>query len=175
MVKRIVPNQDGFTLVEVLIALTVFAAFATAMVFRLSNNVSGSIQLSADLKLHNLAELKMNETLIGKKEFTNATANDVKTGSFEVEGYEDYKYKVEITNIKFPDFAQLMGNSEDDADANDSSNNRIQKAIFDKMKKNIEDMIWQVTVTVIAPDTEEYQLHSWINKSNAKIDTNFSF
>ncbi len=175
MAKRIITNQNGFSLIEVMIALTIFAVYATAIVFRLSNNVSGSMQMAEDLNLHNLAELKMSEVLIGKKEFTNATENDPDTGKFEIEGYKEFKFKVEIKKIEFPDFAQLMGKS-DEEDADEGQVSAVQKLIFDKMKQNVEEMIWQVTVTVTAPETGyEYSLNSWINKSNAKIDTNFSF
>ena len=177
MAKRITQNQSGFTLVEILIALTVFAFFAGAMVFRLTNNVSGSMQMATDLTMHNLAELKMNETLIGKKEFTNATENDPDTGSFEIEGYEKYKFKVQISKLELPDFSQLIGQGEDEenSDTDNAQTNKVQKLIFEKLKSNIEEMIWQVTVTITGPEGDEYSLNSWINKSNAKIDTNFSF
>ncbi|MAX67416.1 MAG: prepilin-type N-terminal cleavage/methylation domain-containing protein [Bacteriovoracaceae bacterium] len=176
MAKRLKNKlQAGFSLLEVLIALAIFSVYATAIIFRVSNNVTGSMQMAEDITLHNLAELKMNEVLIGNKEFTNVTENEVDTGKFDIEGYKEFQYEVKIRKMKFPDLTQIMGNSEEE-NQQDQSNNAIQKLIFDKMKKNIEEIIWQVSVTVTNPATEySYQLNSWINKSNVKIDTNFSF
>ena len=175
MVKRIKLNQQGFSLIEVMIALAIFGVYATAMISTLSNNLSGSMIMSADLTLHNLAELKMNEVLLDKKEFTEATKNNPDTGAFEIEGFEKYTYSVLIKPTKFPDFSKIMGR--DDSESTDSENKAegIQKMIFDKMKKNIEAVIWQVNVTVTnSEDGSEYSLNSWINKSNAKLDLNFS-
>ena len=128
--------------------------------------------MKEDISLHNLAELKMNEVLLDKKEFTNATATSSDTGTFELEGYENYKFEVKITPTKFPDFSQIMGKSEEEEQ---STNSAIQKAIFDKLKKNLEEMIWQINVTVTNTDNDySYELNSWVNKSNPKLDTNFS-
>jgi prepilin-type N-terminal cleavage/methylation domain-containing protein len=174
MVKKIIQGQKGFSLIEVMIALTIFGVYVTAMIMSQTNNVGSSIRMSQDLVLHNLAEMKMSETLIGSKEFTNATENDVDSGSFDIEGFKNYKYKVSIKKTEFPDFSQIMGKSEDDEA--DNKNSAVQKLIFEKMKKNVEEIIWQVNVQIINSDNEQtYELNSWINKSNAKIDTNFSF
>ena len=174
MVKRVIPNNhQGFSLIEVMIALAIFAVYATAMIYSLTNNVTGSIQMAEDLELHNLAEMKMNEVLIGKKEFTNATENDPDTGQFEIEGYEKYKYKVEIKKLKLPELQQILGKTDEEGNSEDDA---VQGLIFKKLQQNIEELIWQVKVTITNTETTyEYELNSWINKSNAKIDTNFSF
>lgn len=178
MVKEMIKNQRGFSLIEIMIALTIFSVYSVAMIYRQSNNVTGSIQMSEDLILHNLAELKMNEVLIGKRNFSNIEEKDPETGVFEIEGYELYKFKVLIKKTQFPDFSQIMG-QEDEQEKSSSGNkneNAIQKLIFKKLKKNIEEIIWQVTVTTTAPHSDySYSLNSWINKSNPKLDTNFTF
>ncbi len=167
-------NQSGFSLLEVLIALTIFGLYATVYISTQSGNLGTSIRMSNDLKLHNLAEMKMNEALIGKREFTNATKNDVDSGSFEISGYETYKYEVTITPIEFPSFEELMGKTSDES-SEENKSDPLQQMIFEKLKKNMEEIIWQIKVKII--DTisgDEYELNSWINKSNAKIDTNFN-
>lgn len=174
MVKKIINNSQGFSLIEVMIALMIFGVYVTALIFSQSNNVSGSMKMASDLELHNLAEMKLNEILIRKKEFTNATENEVDSGAFEIEGYKNYKYEIKIRKNEFPDFAQIMGKSEDED--SDQNNSALQKLIFDKMKKNVEEILWQVNVKVTNTNTDEsYELNSWINKTNAKLDTNFSF
>jgi len=172
MVKKLIYTEKGFTLIEVLFSLAIFAAFLLGIYVTISHNVSSSILMKEDINLHNLAELKMNEVLLDKKEFTNATATDVDSGSFEIEGFKNYKFEVKITPTKFPDFSQIMGKSEDE---DQGSGDRIQKVIFEKLKKNLEEMIWQINITVTNTDNDySYELKSWVNKSNPKMDTNFS-
>lgn len=165
-------KDKGFSLLEVMIALGIFLAMATAFIDVQTANISSSIRMDSEVKLHNLAELKMNEVLLQKKEFTNATKNDVDAGAFEIEGFENYKYEVRITPMEFPDFSQLMGQEDDGT----QPTNSMQKIIFNKLKKNMEELIWQVNVKVTNTiSTDEYELNSWVTKSNAKIDTNFNY
>ena len=173
MVKKLtLQNEDGFTLIEVLMALAIFSSFLLSVYVTISHNVSSSILMKEDLNLHNLAQMKMDEVLLDKKEFTNATENDVKTGSIEIEGLENYKFEIKITPTKFPDLTQILGQSEDEQNTGDP----VQKILFKKLKTNIEEIIWQVQVTVTNTDNDySYELKSWINKSNPKIDTNFTF
>ena len=169
MEKRL---EGGFSILEVLIALLIFGIFAGSIIFRLGNNVTGSIQMAEDISLHNLAELKMNEVLISQKEFTNATENDVDTGNFDIEGYKQFKYKVEIKKNEFPNFSQLTGTSEEDQ----QESSALQKLIFEKLKKNMEILVWQVKVTVTNTDTNySYELNSWIENTGGKIDTHCNF
>lgn len=170
MAKRI--TESGFTLIEVLFALAIFAAFLLGISTTISHNVSSSILMKEDMNLHNLAELKMNEVLLDKKEFTNATKNDVDSGNFEIEGMEKYKYEVKIRPTEFPDLSQIMGQTDDESNTVDP----VNKIIFEKLKKNLEEMIWQVNVKVT--NTEEdysYEINTWVNKTNPKLDTNFTF
>lgn len=170
-------NQKGFTLVEVMIALAIFAVYATVMITTQTNNVDSSIRLKTDLTLHNLAELKMNEVLITQKEFTEASDNIPETGQFEVEGFKDYKFKVVYSKNEFPSFDQIIPKPEgEEEDTGENQTSAIEKKIFEKLKKNMESMIWQVSVTVIDPnDGSEYTLSSWVTNQKAKVDTNFAF
>jgi prepilin-type N-terminal cleavage/methylation domain-containing protein len=173
MDKRINTNQKGFSLVEVMIALAIFSVFVTSLILIQSTNVNNSILMAEDLNLHNLATMKMNEVLIAEKEFTNATEKDTDTGEFKGEDFKSYKYVIEFKKTEFPDFSQLMGQEEDEY--SDKKDDSIKKKIFEKLKKNVELMIWQVKVTVINKETDyKYELNSWITNSKAKVDLNFA-
>jgi type II secretion system protein I len=173
MAKRIKNSESGFSLIEVMIALAIFAVYSVAMIVTQSSNIDGSIRLKDNLVLHNLAQMKMNEVLIDVKKFTNATESDPDTGSFEFDGFKDYKYKVEYKKNEFPNFDQLMGQTEDEAGQEQTS--AMKKVIFDKLKKNVELMIWQVRVTVTHPVSGAvYDLSSWVTDKDAKLDTNFA-
>ena len=141
-------------------------------------NISTSSLMREDITLHNLAELKINEVLLNPPEFTNATENDVESKNFEMEDYKIYKYKIEYKKMEVPNFNQLTGKSDDDDSnmdlENGSNGDAIKKMVYDKLKKNMEEILWQVKVTVINTETDySYELSSWIINDNAQIDTNF--
>lgn len=171
MVKGIIKNQKGFSLVEVMIALAIFSVFVTSLILTQSTNVNNSILMAEDLTLHNLAVSKMNEVLIQEKEFTNATEKDVDSGNFKDE-YQKYKYTIEYKKNKFPEFNQIMGQEEDEYSNKDET---IKKKIFEKLKKNVETMIWQVKVTITNTETDyKYELKSWVTNHKAKLDLKFT-
>lgn len=173
MAKRI--NQKGFTLLEVLFALAIFGVFLVGISDTISYNVSSSIRIREDINLSNLAELKMNQVMLDRKDFTNATENDVDSGNFEIEGMEKYKYEVRIRKTEFPDLSEILG-QDNEEDNNQRGIDPVTKIIFTKLKNNLEEMIWQVNVKIINTETNySYELNSWINKSNPRLDTNFTF
>jgi len=183
MAKRIVPsnilkNEQGFTLVEVMIAMTIFAVFITVFMMSQSANIGNSINMEEDLMLHNLAEMKMNEVLLDPPKFTNATENDKKVKKFEEEPFKNYQYKIEYKKLEIPDLSKLQGKGDDEEEGSSKSNktDSIKKIVFEKMKKNMEKMLWQVKITITNTESKyEYELTSWITNKEAKVDTNFGF
>ena len=175
MAKRLINSQSGFSILEVMVALAIFGAYATAMILTQISNTDRSMNMGKDMKLHTIAQMKMNEVLMRRNEFTNATENDAENGTIDIEGLENFKFLIEYKRNIFPDFAALMGQTEEESNQVDP-NAAVKKLIFDKMKKNIEEMIWQVKVTITnTNDGASYELNSWVNKDNAKLDTQFSF
>ena len=179
MVKGLINsnNQNGFTLVEVMIALTLFAVFVTVFLMSQGTNVANSIQMAEDITLHNLAESKINEVILDPPTFTNATASDKETKNFEDEGFKHYKYTIEYKKLEIPDLNQLMGKSDEEDNPNeDNKNNAIKKMVFKKLKDNMEKILWQVKVTITNTETDyKYDLSTWVTNPDAKIDTNFGF
>ena len=172
MVKRI-NKQAGFSLVEVLIALTLFAITSAILSVTVTTNLNSSRLGRMDSKLHNLAEFKMNEVLISNREFTSATNTSEETGNFEIEGFKEYRYKVQIRKMELPDLAAIMGQTEDEANRIETQETQVRKRVFAILKKNLEEMIWQVKVEVTSPEDDYYELTSWVDKGNAQIDRNF--
>jgi prepilin-type N-terminal cleavage/methylation domain-containing protein len=174
--------QNGFSLLEVLMALTIFSFFITAFMMSQGHNITTSTLLAEDIKLHNLAEMKINEVLLDPPEFTNATENDVESKNFTMEDYKQYKYTVEYKKLEIPDFSKLSpttpGEDEPEPYGNEESvdTQAIEKMVYDKLKKNMEEILWQVKVTVINTETDySYELSTWIINEKARIDTNFGF
>lgn len=184
MAKRIndiLSNQKGFTLVEVMIALTLFAVFITTFMMSQGSNISMSMQMSEDIMLHNLAERKMNEVILNPPKFTNATDKDIEEKNFEEEGIKKYKYKIEYKKLEIPDLNQLMGKMDGEDEKGNTSGQKsktdaVTKMVFKKLKKNIEKMLWQVKVTVTNTENNyAHELTTWVTNNDAKMDTNFGF
>jgi len=173
MAKRLKLNNAGFTLIEVMVAVTIFGVFITAFVVSQGGNINNSVQMQETLTLLRLCENKINEAIIDPPKFTNLTDKEVITKNFTTEGYKKYKYSIEYKKVEFPDFEQLLGQTEEDTNrqGNDAL---VKKTLFKKLKENIEKIIWQVRVTVENTDTKEkYELTSWVENTKATIDTNF--
>ncbi len=180
MVKRISSifnNEQGFTLLEVLIALSLFAVFTTVFILSQATNLNNSSLMTEDVTLHNLAEMKMNEIQLNPPRFTNATENEKETKAFDIEGYKKYKYTIEYKKLEIPNLNELTGKEEGEDNPNEDSRNKaIQKMVFEKLKENMERMIWQVRVTITNTETDyAYEITSWMTNNEAKIDTQFGF
>lgn len=168
-------TQRGFTLVEVMIAMTIFGLFITAFLMSQGSNITSSVTMTEDLVLQGLAERKISEVLLDKPVFTNATENDVESKVFEEEEFKMYRYTIEYKKLEFPNFQQLTGSEEDDPYGEDQ-NAAVKKMVFDKLKKNMEEILWQVRVTITNTETDySYSLSTWLTNERAKIDTNFGF
>lgn len=173
MDKRLIKSHSGFSLIEVMIAVTIFGVFITAFITSQTGNISNSIQMKESIVLLRLCENKMNEAILDPPKFTNLTAKQKTTKSFTTEGYKHYKYTIEYKNVEFPEFSQLTGQTEDEARAQ-GNDALIKKTLFKKLKENIEKIIWQVRVEVENTETsEKYELTSWVENTNAELDTNF--
>ena len=60
MAKRLINSQSGFSILEVMVALAIFGAYATAMILTQISNTDRSMNMAKDIKLHTLAQMKMN-------------------------------------------------------------------------------------------------------------------
>lgn len=173
MDKKLNFNNKGFTLIEVMIAVTLFGTFITAFVVSQGGNINNSIQMQSSLTLLRLCESKMNEVILNPPKFTNLTDKEVISKNFEIEGYKEYKYTIEYKKVEFPEFESLLGQTEDETrqQGNDAL---VKKTLFKKLKENIEKILWQAKVTVEnTTNGEKYDLSTWIENSNAQIDSNF--
>lgn len=175
MAKRL--DQTGFTLLEVLMAMTIFSFFIMAFMLSQGFNITSSTRMAEDVRMHNLCERMINESILNPPKFTNATENDVVSKNFSEEGIKHYKYTIKYKKMEVPDFATLIGKTEEQATEEVSSNeDALKKLVYDKLKKNVEQIIWQLQVTITNTETDyKYSLSSWVINPEAKMDTNFAF
>jgi len=166
-------NQKGMTLIEVAIALLIFGLFVTAYISSESNNISASISFKGDLLLKDIAELKMNEELINPSETFRpdrgkVTISDPKDSDFkDIEEFPDYKFAVQYFKVAIPDISKITGGEENNPDQNQA----IQKRIFDNFKKNMENLLWQVIVTIRhTPSRQTYSLSTWLYNEGGRLE-----
>ncbi len=189
MVSKI-KNQQGFSLLEVMIAITLFAFFVTAYLTGQGYNVEDSRLSEEQLVLQQLAERKINELVLDPPKFSNATADFKETKTFEESEFKNYEYTMEIKKLTIPDFAQLFaqkGAASDDAqEANEGDyfaegtknqrNEALEKLVFEELKKNIERVLWQARVTVTNKETKyNFTLSTFLTNHNEKIQLNIGF
>ncbi|MBL6989344.1 MAG: prepilin-type N-terminal cleavage/methylation domain-containing protein [Bacteriovoracaceae bacterium] len=159
--------QLGFSLLEVMIALTIFSIFITMFVTSIGYNLSDSTMMREELLLRELCLSKINEVLIAPPELVESLTLKPKTKDFEHN--KDYHYTIEYKKIKMPNIDQIMGKSEDDEDQESGEAAGIQQHLFKNIKKFLEDAVWQVKVTVQNKQTEfSYDLSTWLINEKAK-------
>ena len=92
--KKILGNKSGFTLMEVMISIAIFAVFATVFVTGFGYNLLDSGKLKEDILLKDLCENKINEIIS-----TPPTLSDSLTlpkDTKDVEGNTSYQTIVEF-------------------------------------------------------------------------------
>lgn len=183
-------GQKGFSLIEVLIAITLFAFFVTAFLTAQGYNVSDSQLSEQQLVLQQLCERKINELYLDPPKFQNISTELKETKKFDETELAEFEYTLEIKKLTIPDFAQLFGQkdgvSEEGQNAYDGNymdegnknqrNSALEKLVFEELKKNIEKMVWQARVTVTNKETKySYSLSTWLTNYNEKIQLNVGF
>lgn len=190
MARKITNNQSGFSLLEVMIAITLFAIFVTAYLTSQGFNVEDSRLSEEQLILQQLAERKINELVLDPPKFSNATANLKETKTFEESEFKNYEYTLEIKRLTIPDFAQLFaqknGTTEDAQESYEGDyfnegtknqrNSNVEKMVFEELRKNIEKIVWQARVTITNKETKyNFTLSTFLTNYNEKVQLNVGF
>lgn len=196
-------SKAGFTLIEVVIAITLFAIFIIAFISTQGSNVRDSVNMKEELLLQKLCENKLNEILLDPPELKESLTLTPKKGNLEDMGYSDYEYSVEYKRLKIPNLNAITGEdsekegeadgdggagtgagaggatdggSGDDADPNAAKESKekqskmFQNKVFETIRKNVEEMVWQVKVTVQhKKDNFPFSLVAFIDNKKAKV------
>ena len=160
-------NQDGMTLMEVLIASTIFFMFIVSFLTGQSFNLLESSSMHEESTLKHLAESKINEIMIHPPEFSETlTETGSKIDAKEFEDFPGYKYSTTIKKIFIPDFTKIQ-NSEGES----GQDQQLMKEIFNQFKTNMEKMVWQVSVTIENINTgQQYIVSTWIYNPEAEVE-----
>lgn len=163
-------NQRGFTLIEIIIAMTIFAVFIAVYVSTQGSNLADSTLLREEIFLRQLAEEKMAEMIVNPPELRDSLTLSKDTKSFEQ--YDNYQYTIEWKKFTLPDLSKIKGQSEEEDDnQNDTAKaSGIEKNLFNKIKENMEKLIWQVKISVKNKETNfSYSVSTWIINEDHKV------
>ncbi len=158
-------NSGGFALLEVLIATLLFALFAAVFVNSQSTNINISLSLDDEVRLKELAQMKLNEIILNPPDLTKSLTMTAKIKTFE--NYIDYEYKIEWKNFEIPDMEKIKGNEESNEEKPSSP---FEKILYEQISSNLKELIWQVRVTITNKQTKyHYSISTWILNNDAKV------
>ncbi len=165
--------QSGFSLLEVIIALTVFSMFITVYVTSQGYNLNDSAMIREEMKLKELTLRKINELIVKPPEFSEGLTLTSQTANFD----DDKSYEAIITykRLKLPELNKVLPKEEGE-EASDESANGVEANFMNKIKENLEEIIWQVEVKVVNKETKaSYTLSTWLTNAEAKLKKLDSF
>jgi prepilin-type N-terminal cleavage/methylation domain-containing protein len=147
------PRVNGFTLLEVMIALAIFAGFATSVAIFQAAEIKGSTAIREEMVLSSLALLKINELHVNPPEFGISKTLTADSGEFP--DYPGYKYTINYKQISFKNLDQMI--MPEDSDDSES----VDRAIVAEFVEHLSDTMWLVTVTV-EKGTSRTTLTTWL-------------
>ncbi|MBT3584987.1 MAG: prepilin-type N-terminal cleavage/methylation domain-containing protein [Halobacteriovoraceae bacterium] len=161
IVQKFQQSQRGMTLIEVMIALALFAVFITAFMGAQGYNISSSTNLKEEIFLKELTIEKLNEVILDPPDLKDSLTVAPVKKSFE--GYPDYEYTITYKKFLIPDLSKIQGESAGES-------NPFEKQIFSQIKENMEKLLWQVNVLVKSKATNSsYGLTTWLYNAKAKV------
>jgi prepilin-type N-terminal cleavage/methylation domain-containing protein len=172
MAEKLRPGtgQKGFSLIEILMALTLFATFVSVYVINQGSSIADNQTLRDEMNLANLADEKIQEILLSPPPFNESLTVSKDTKRFDKKGFEDYEYTIEYKRLEFPDLSKLAGAAGDGNEGGDNIKQAIASKIFTSLKDNIKELLWQVSVTIKNTSTGRlYVLSTWLTNPNGTI------
>jgi prepilin-type N-terminal cleavage/methylation domain-containing protein len=164
------PFDKGFALIELMIAIFLFAIFMAVFATSQNYNISDSRLLKEEIILRQLAQQKINQIIIDPpKNFDKSLT--LGQGEIEtIEGHEQYESKVVYREFKLPDFSKFTEENED-GEGSGTDTNSINSRIFEKVRENFEKLIWQAEVTIRNKETDfKFTFSTWLYNPKAEVN-----
>jgi type II secretion system protein I len=153
-IKNLLSSQNGFTLIEVMIAIAIFTVFASVFVTGTGYNLLDSSKLKEEILMKDFAENKMNDIIVNPPELRDAITLGKETK--DVEANTDYQTIVEYKKFFVPDMNQIT--AEDSLEGKDKENSpqaQMEKRIFKVFKEKTHD--------------STFKLSTWLYNQNADV------
>lgn len=138
-------SQRGLTLLEVILALALFATGILLLANAWSSNTRRTQAMDLNYKVAALLEQKVAEitTQYKGQPLTNIPEED----SGEFEGLDGYKWSMKSQEFKFPDISSLM--------ISEGSNNQMMISAIKQLSEIMRRSIREIKVTITAPNTSK--------------------
>ncbi len=163
-------NKHGFALIEVMIAIFLFAVFFAVYATSNGFNIASSEQIKEEILLRQLAQNKINELIENPPEEFSKALTLGKGETKKVEGYEVYSTTVIYKEMLLPDYKKMKG-LDPEAASSQEETNQFEEKVYEKVKENMEKLVWQVEVTVTNTITEaKYSVSTWLYNTKAKVE-----
>lgn len=163
------------SLIEVMIALAIFAIFITAFMSGQGFNLADSYNLKTEMKLRNLAEQVINQVIVDPPELTESLTLRPQSQNFDHDN--NYSYTIEWQRFDIADV--LKGLSEAERQGRDRyspeqvQRDNMQDRISQQIAENLKELVWQVMVTVEDRTTgDNFSLSTFIYNEAGQV--NFS-
>ena len=176
-------DEKGFSLLEVLVAITIFVLFISTFASVMGFSVYQSSNMRERSFLKELCQRKLNEIIVSPPGFGEGLTMKPETKKFEdkevVESEdddkrgEDYTYTITYKKFKLPNLAKIMGKGSEEGEGEEGGGGGqalVQKKIFNIAKKHMEKLIWQVEVMVESKNTgRKFSLSAWLMDHKKKV------
>lgn len=160
-----IKNQKGFSLLEVVVALSIFAVFATVFVQSQGTQVNISMGFQEELKMRNLAQQLVNEIIMTPPELTESIFISSESKTFEND--PNYSYNISWNKFTLPDFSKLKTGNEAQGQTG------IEQRIAEKVRENMEKLVFQLEITVINKQTNySHTVMTWLYNDRAVLELN---
>lgn len=161
-------DQQGFTLVEVMIALAIFAVFIAAYMTSQGTNIASSSRFKEEINMRNLAEIKINEIIVSPPPLEKSLELTPDTGA--IEDAEGYTYSITYKSFLIPDLTKIQGGADQQEEGQMVE---LEKRMFQTIKDNFEMLLWQVEVEITNSITgDKYRATTWIYNPKAQVRFN---
>lgn len=161
-------NDQGFTLMEVMIAISIFAIFASVFVTGQGYNLLDSSSLKDEILLKDICENKINDIITNPPELRDSLtlskniSIDEKNSNIEV--------SVQYKKFFVPDMKKIVGSQDDGSNKDVSPQEQMETRLFSVFKSNMEKMIWQVEVSAKNKNNDSsFRLATWLYNTGADV------
>ena len=133
------------------------------------NNLSDSSQIRRETILEDIANQLINQTIANPPEFTKSLLINPENDYKKFEENESFEYRIEWHEFKIPDLAKIQG--KEPGQETDGQRDQVNKIVFDNVKRNLEQKIWQLVVIVREVETKfSFDLSTWVLNPKHKVE-----
>jgi prepilin-type N-terminal cleavage/methylation domain-containing protein len=157
-------NNSGFALIEVMVALFLFAVFMAVFATTQGYNVSDSFNMKEELVMSELCKNELNQIILEPPKSFGPGLFIGPGDTKPIDGFPNYNRTIKYKEFFIPDFNKVQGLGADQASSG------YEAKIYQEVKTNLQKMLYQVEVTVTNKDTGlNFTLSTFIQDTQARV------